>query len=361
MKIWTRPIYSRERVNAAGEVLIDPAATEPEKNFALSVIGNWRSSHAYPLHALKMTLRSRSKKIDSTALVAQRLKRLSSIAAKLSRREGMLLARMQDIGGCRAVLKNVRHVDKVARLYTKSRAKNPQTRAEFVKAYDYVKNPKPDGYRSIHLVYKYRSGSELHKCWNGLRLEIQLRTRLQHAWATAVETVDSFTRAGLKTGDVPDSETFGWGRFFALASSYVAYREDRPLVPNTPEDLPSLISLLRESSILMSVEPRLRGWMTAMQHLESQEVSQLETIKTAVMFLLTTDAAARRVSFVAYPVEKIAEAQDEYLRREKAAEDTPGVQSVLVSVDSMDAIREAYPNYFADTTEFLAVLDEAVR
>jgi ppGpp synthetase/RelA/SpoT-type nucleotidyltranferase len=36
--------------------------------------------------------------------------------------------------------------------------------------------------------------------WNRLWIEIQLRTSLQHAWATAVETVDAFTNENLKFG-----------------------------------------------------------------------------------------------------------------------------------------------------------------
>ncbi|HKX17736.1 MAG TPA: (p)ppGpp synthetase, partial [bacterium] len=70
---------------------------------ALEVINNWRSSHSYPLQALKMTLKLRAKRIDSNAIVAQRLKRLSSIATKLRRNKHMALSQMQDLGGCRAV------------------------------------------------------------------------------------------------------------------------------------------------------------------------------------------------------------------------------------------------------------------
>jgi hypothetical protein len=43
------------------------------------VINNWRSSHAFPLNALHVTLRGRAKKVDPHVLTAQRLKRLSSI------------------------------------------------------------------------------------------------------------------------------------------------------------------------------------------------------------------------------------------------------------------------------------------
>ena len=44
----------------------------------------------------------------------------------------------------------------------------------------------------------------------GLWIEIQLRTSLQHAWATVVETVDAFTNENLKFGAGSDD----WKRFF---------------------------------------------------------------------------------------------------------------------------------------------------
>lgn len=184
--------------------------------FAAGIMGNWRSSHSYPLHALKMTLRRRARRLESGALVAQRLKRLPSIVNKLERSQGMKLSRMHDIGGCRAVLTNIQQVRKLVDSYQISRGKNPKTRAEFVKPYDYIAEPKVDGYRSIHLVYKYRSDSELHKCWNGLRIEIQIRSRLQHAWATAVETVDAFSGTSLKTTGGSGSEKTDWGRFYCF-------------------------------------------------------------------------------------------------------------------------------------------------
>ena len=71
--------------------------------------------------------------------------------------------------------------------------------------------PKKDGYRSLHIIYEYKSD----KCktdYNGLRVEVQIRSRLQHLWATAVETVDFFTRQAIKFNEgIPD-----WADFFRL-------------------------------------------------------------------------------------------------------------------------------------------------
>ena len=171
----------------------------------------------------------------------------------------MKLSQMQDIGGCRAVVRTVGRVDALVKLYARARAKNPH-RAVYVKPFDYIKCPKVDGYRGVHLIYKYRSQSRTHGKWNGLRIEIQLRSILQHAWATAVETVDAFTGQALKTSAGTGSERKNWGRFFALISSAIAIREKRPPVPDyaQPTDLFSWMN--SNLAHQLKVEPKLRGW-----------------------------------------------------------------------------------------------------
>jgi len=50
---------------------------------------------------------------------------------------------------------------------------------------------------------------------------MQIRSRVQHAWATAVETVDMFSGQALKSSHGDDK----WLRFFAVAASEMAYIE----------------------------------------------------------------------------------------------------------------------------------------
>jgi hypothetical protein len=75
---WTKPLFTRGVVNEAGDALAH--YTDNTSELDLSVINNWRAAHSYPLQVLKMALLTRAKRIDPRALVAQRLKRLSSIA-----------------------------------------------------------------------------------------------------------------------------------------------------------------------------------------------------------------------------------------------------------------------------------------
>jgi ppGpp synthetase/RelA/SpoT-type nucleotidyltranferase len=354
-KLWTSPQFPKGRVDWAGDVLAAyKTVSASDFESALGIINNWRSSHSYPLQAIKMTLRKRARQVDNRAIIAQRLKRLSSISAKLVRNRQMHLSQMQDIGGCRAVLKDMARVNSLVKLYTESWAKNPKVRAEFVKAFDYINGPKIDGYRGIHLIYKYRSASRRHRVWKGLRIEIQIRSRLQHAWATAVETVDAFTGQGLKVSGGTGTEKKDWGRFFALMSSAIACREKCPMVPNTPSTEEELIRELKALTQQLNVVSTLGGWTFAMKSLG------VKTAPDAVLFLLILDTAKYEYTWQAFKRSQIKEAQKAYLNVEKKLESTPGSQAVLVSADSMEAVRAAYPNFYADTSAFVRALNEAI-
>lgn len=183
---WATPNYSKSQIMRAGQAYVDPKTTEIDREVARGIIDNWRSSHSFPLNTLQINLRSRSTSTDSESLVAQRIKRLPSIRAKLERFPSMNLARMQDIGGCRSVLSTQEDVSVVTKSFLSGRHKHRLIRHD-----DYVATPKPSGYRSVHLVYAYHS--DRSSTYNGLNIEVQIRSRLQHAWATAVETVGTFT------------------------------------------------------------------------------------------------------------------------------------------------------------------------
>ena len=194
---WTNPEFKRHEVNRAGDILISASPSLADLDYALKVVGNWRSIHACPLQSIKMTLTGRAKKHDADAIIAQRTKRIPAITLKLRNNHAngleMELSQMHDIGGCRAVLRTVSQVEALVNVYRDATSKNALRGGKFHRVYDYIQNPKPDGYRSVHLVYKYFSTSKSLAIYNDLKIEIQLRSKLQHAWATAVETVDFFT------------------------------------------------------------------------------------------------------------------------------------------------------------------------
>jgi ppGpp synthetase/RelA/SpoT-type nucleotidyltranferase len=174
---YERPRFNLNKIDKAGICLRGYTGNDDDIASALEVMFNYRASHSFPLNLFYTTLRRRAKKIDPRALTAQRLKRFESIFRKLRRRETMQLSQMQDIGGCRAIVNGVKQLGELVDAY-----KVKPLIQHGMK--DYTKTPKDDGYRSVHLMYRF-TGSSTSQYWDKLRIEIQMRTKIQHAWATA--------------------------------------------------------------------------------------------------------------------------------------------------------------------------------
>ncbi|QQS10234.1 MAG: RelA/SpoT domain-containing protein [Phycisphaerales bacterium] len=208
---FARPEFSKNDVNRAGKLL---AADPPEWDklaWATDVLANWRACHLYPINTFQATLRGRVGKIDDNAIVAQRLKRAPSVVAKLQRFNTMILAQMQNIGGLRAIVGTVPQVRRLEALY-----RDPKSlKHSLVSSKDYITTPKSDGYRGVHLVFRYKSDSAPR--YNGLHVELQIRTKMQHAWATAVETMGTFLGQALKSGQ-GDTQ---WRDFLQLQAQHL--------------------------------------------------------------------------------------------------------------------------------------------
>ena len=150
---FTAPAYSNEIVDLAGEALLSSTSMANGID-CLDVINNRRAAHNYPLNTFQATLRQRAARVDQNAVVAQRIKRLSSISSKLQRYDWLTLSEMQDIAGCRAIVNSVQQVYDLAEIYQRKYAGH-----ELSDVKNYIQNPKSDGYRSFHLVWCIRSSS----------------------------------------------------------------------------------------------------------------------------------------------------------------------------------------------------------
>ena len=340
---WATQEYPRDQVDEAGAALVasNPSADAIESTF--TIINNFRSSHSFPLNTFPVRLRVKAKEIDGRSLTAQRIKRLSSITLKLRRFEWLKLSEMQDIGGCRAVVSSVRRVDKLVRAYKHSDIKHKLDDED-----DYIRNPKRSGYRGVHLIYRYHSDKK--ETYNGLKIEMQFRSTLQHAWATAVETVGTFIQQALKSSKGERE----WLRFFALMGTAIALRERTAPVPDTPSSKTKLVQELRQYARQLDVGARLKAYGTALRALEQPSA------QNAHYFLLELDPVARRVIIKGYRSNELEQASNEYLEIERAIVGRLGADAVLVSVESLASLRRAYPNYFLDTRVFLDAVRRAI-
>lgn len=353
--VWEKQKYTKFEINNAGNILTNDKSSEEEKNRALEILDNWRATHSYPMHIFQMRLKNKSQKVDENSLIAQRLKRVPAIIYKLKRsyngrKPSMKLYQIQDIGGCRAVLSNISQARKLCEdYYLKGDLKHKRIGFK-----DYITNPKTDGYRSIHLVYEYKSDKGKQE-FNGLRVEVQIRSKLQHFWATAIETVDFFTRQAIKSSEGhPD-----WMDFFKLVSSAFAKMENCPCILGTPEDEKELYFKIKQKEKELNVINKMGGWTSAMQFFR-QEI-KIKSKKKIKFSLLELDILGEKLNITSYTKEEEQKAISDYSALEKRHSGQKDYDVVLVGVDKANDLQKAYPNYFVDTTEFLNYLKKIIK
>jgi len=336
MSAWQANTFSNKEINEAGNILLNGDA-EPASKYlkALNTIESWRASHAYPLLVFQNYLRQRAKEIDSQAIVAQRLKKRSSILSKLERCPKMQLSRMQDIGGCRVILKDIKSVRELC-----DTVRNSRRRHILKNEKDYISNPKVSGYRGVHLVYQYVS--ESNQQFKNILLEIQIRTLLQHLWATSVETVGVFVQHSLKSSQGPDT----WLDFFKIVSSLFAMEEQCCPVPDMPESKDELVAALKNKCEECNIIPQLRAYNVVADHISNNN-------RRDYYYVLILDYDSRKVTIYSFPKNDIKGATSLY----GSYEGQDHIDAVLVSVDSISTLRKAYPNYFLNVKEFLRKIE----
>ena len=113
--------------------------------------------------------------------IQTRLKTLESIMGKLTRRNlpvtlSAIEENLSDIAGLRVICSFPEDV------YMLSEALLKQDDVELIEMKDYIKNPKPNGYRSLHLIVAIPIFLAKEK--RIMRVEIQLRTIAMDCWAS---------------------------------------------------------------------------------------------------------------------------------------------------------------------------------
>ena len=320
--------YSKGQINRAGDEL---RGGNPSDD-ALGVINNWRASHTYVLNTFQAMLRNRTRR--TKIAVAQRLKRMRTLAHKLVRQPKMQLARMDDVAGCRLIFPNKKALNVFRKQF--HRARFDHVRKNDVYKYDYIAHPKPDGYRGIHDIYEYNVKSESGRAYNGLLLELQYRTIYQHAWATTVEIIGMVT---------PNQPKFHAGddrhiEFFRLASEIIA---------RTYENSASCYPDLTDREVVRRFR-RLENEIHILRILRGLNISaQQMGAKKNVILSLGTDGTLNL-----YMYTKGADALRRYFQLEKAG---TGADIVLVKGDTGADIRLSYKNYFSDPNDFLRYVE----
>lgn len=341
MGSYPRSDYSMKAVKRAGEVIAgDLLWTEenaPVIREAFQIANNWRDAHAYPMRSMRAQLISFMRKNNLEGVTAARLKRMQAIRRKLRRPDlPHNLSQLQDLGGCRAILPSI------ADVHTLLDVLRSRSRHELWREDPYIAEPKDDGYRSHHLRYKFR-GKGAASVHDGRRIEVQVRTRLQHSWATAVEAVGLFRGENLK-GHQGSAD---WLELFKLMSAEFALAESCPEPPGIPSrhirigQIKELDRLLRATDTLDSFSHVVRWTDMAINPTNKPRY-----------YLIQFDNATKQVNVEPYwHPEDAAAAYDKAETRDNEA-DEESKNVVLVEADKVENLKDAYPNYFGDVQLF---------
>lgn len=222
-------MVSKTRINKIGEAIAARGGQiTPEE---LEQLQEFRTSFSKPLVNVFNITREIADKIHQSSILAFRLKRIDTIINKLSREKEMDLSRMGDIGGIRCIFYNEAEVYKAKELIENTFESGGKTR-------DYIKEIKRDiGYKSIHMYVKDPLSQK--------RIEIQLRTRDHHNWATLVEITDLLYDLRLKELGFESNEKFG--KFHALMSSDKELTKDEAELVYDVLDKYNFISVLSKT------------------------------------------------------------------------------------------------------------------
>lgn len=176
---------STVRAFSRGEAQLD------QLNVALDLVGEYRATFSYPLLKVNNGLHGCLSRLHIDAEVTQRLKRMSTIVEKLTSRESQLdLSRMQDIGGCRVVTES-NDISEARRMEAWI---DEVWGARVLRRSDYLAHPRQSGYRALHVIVER----------DGRPIEIQIRTKRMHTWASNVEAFSDVLGTNFKQDGTSD-------------------------------------------------------------------------------------------------------------------------------------------------------------
>lgn len=157
-------------------------ASKTVSNEDLEMLQAYRQTFQEPIAQVYNFVLNAARKVDKQCIVTYRIKRIDTIIEKMRRFQSnekgrMALSRMWDIAGCRCIL-SVTSIDKLYQLQNMILDEYGHES----KINDHINPPKASGYRSLHVYVKDKVSQK--------PIEIQIRNREMHNWATLVEIVD---------------------------------------------------------------------------------------------------------------------------------------------------------------------------
>ncbi len=211
----------------------------------------------------------------------------------------------------------------------------------------YMDTPRESGYRSHHLIFSFNPRGPDEAAYEGRKIEVQIRTRLQHSWATCVEAVGLYKGEDLKSS----AGNADWLRLFRLMSEEMALTEG---CDSGEERGPRIKEIIQLSGDLEAIQT-----LETLSHAVSDSKRRILPLNFSPKYcLISYNHSTFKVSVEYF--ESPSEASRAYSTAEQ--KDPQGnANAVLVEFDKIENLKKAYPNYFGDVQLFKNNLSKLVQ
>lgn len=322
---------SKARIDKAGSRLSNPNNILDEECLELEdVFDKYRELHLAPLSKLAADIQNALNSREIQYYIAQRLKRRPQILRKL-RRFHSRLTQLQDIGGLRIVVENNKLSDEVSDVIDKFVLNKDNYILH--RNTDYRPDGRDDsGYRALHKIVS---------C-DGVKLEIQIRSRAQHCWAESIERTSVFYGKRLKEGEGSKVVHL---YFKNLSNAFALIEKGNDLYQ---ESLDTLSDLRSKSEEIIRRDGH--------SQIVDSEVNE-DIIRTLIQIEASNPARTRNwilvfewstAKFITWQSVSLdpGEAVKEYAKYEKQFPEQKSYEVVLIGSSSIEVVRKTHSHYF---------------
>ena len=377
-------IISRKQATAAGKMLKELSGQQNSEEYGkqILILDSWRHQHEEPAQIFfKKLVGIINKYPDSMA--TYRLKRKESILKKLYRSNGNFeLGAMDDIAGCRVIVNSVSEVYEV---YNEILNLKRAEEIDIKKTKDYIKNPEESGYRSLHIIVKQTLTQE--DIDRQYRIELQIRTKLQHYWSTAVEAMSEIDNVEYKDptliskGNIRIQSCL---QFFKVISKLFAccennddeLKEELANSVRTNDNFKEIIEDLKaaRNSVTINMQKNSAQGGEGLYLLELSRETQELTIHSYTMDCVEkaitnynskeNSSINNEANTIQYDTEIDNCSVNKNLTVEKPDAQTSYITSinrVLIYAKNKDQLGDTYPNYSYNIEKFIEKVEELIN
>lgn len=339
---------SKSKIDRAGFALARDAFHDVNEMIELEdVFDEYRKSHLEPLSETTLELQGWLNEYGHDYYIAQRLKRKPQIVRKLNRLS-VRLTQLQDIGGCRIILEKNELVEQAVEFFKKKIEST--TDLSLTRITDYrEKGRDVTGYRSVHLLLER----------GGKKLELQLRSRIQHYWAESIERTSVIYGYHLKEGE-GDPEVISY--FQKLSDAFYEIESGR--TPSMRSRLDIDVAKKQSEEIIRAKNPSkaIDSYVNEdiiLTLTEKERRSQSPINNWIIVFDWSSG------QFVSWDIvgRTPDEAIEAYVRYENQFPVEKNFEVVLIGSSRVATVRRTHSHYFGieDYDKILESLDESIE